>query len=73
MIKNDSVLSILDIVWDSIRHVLAYRLSQSTDILVTKRVVVSELSKIFDPLKLLGPVVFIAKLTIQRCYKDEDK
>lgn len=67
--KTDSVLSILDIVWNSKRDVLKYRLSQPTGKLITKWVVVSKMAKIFDPFGLLGPVVFIADLIIQRCLK----
>ncbi|XP_046590191.1 uncharacterized protein LOC124293393 isoform X2 [Neodiprion lecontei] len=36
---------------------------------VTKRYILSEIAKIFDPLGLLGPVILTSKVIMQRCWK----
>ncbi|XP_066600735.1 uncharacterized protein [Prorops nasuta] len=36
---------------------------------VTKRIILSTVAKIFDPIGLLGPVIFMAKIIVQECWK----
>ncbi|XP_058796322.1 uncharacterized protein LOC131667121 [Phymastichus coffea] len=70
VVREDQVQKTLGVVWDSQRNILQYSVScidlQATS---TKRQLLSEISKIFDPLGLLGPVVLFAKTLIQDCWK----
>ncbi|XP_043284935.1 uncharacterized protein [Venturia canescens] len=36
---------------------------------VTKRYILSEIAKIFDPLGLLGPIILVSKILMQKCWK----
>ncbi|XP_015123797.1 uncharacterized protein LOC107045903 [Diachasma alloeum] len=70
LIKNDPVQKTLGIIWDAQNDLLRYTLNQvDTNVAATKRKLLSELSKIFDPLGLLGPVTLFAKVLIQDCWK----
>ncbi|XP_058808422.1 uncharacterized protein LOC131674012 [Phymastichus coffea] len=70
VIKEDPIQKMLGIVWDSKQDLLQYSTNvvdaQATS---TKRLLLSETSKIYDPLGLLGPVVLYAKVLIQDCWK----
>lgn len=69
-VEKNPVLKTLGIVWNSHHDELLYTV-QSTSTLekITKRLILSEIAKIFDPLGLLGPVVLYAKVIIQDCWK----
>ncbi|XP_015121522.1 uncharacterized protein LOC107044229 [Diachasma alloeum] len=70
LIKNDTVQKTLGIIWDAQNDLLRYTLSQvDPNVAATKRKLLAELSKIFDPLGLLGPVTLFAKVLIQDCWK----
>ncbi|XP_023314005.1 uncharacterized protein LOC111693517 [Trichogramma pretiosum] len=70
MIKEGTIQKTLGITWNSQDDVLQYTLKHvNTQVVATKRNLLSELSKIFDPLGLLGPVILYAKLLIQECWK----
>ncbi|XP_029177719.1 uncharacterized protein LOC114945619 [Nylanderia fulva] len=69
-IHNETDSSILGIQWNQVKDVFhfAYN-SDSTNSAVSKRVILSEVSRLFDPLGLLGPVIVIAKLILQDLWK----
>ncbi|XP_063979046.1 uncharacterized protein LOC135163507 [Diachasmimorpha longicaudata] len=70
LIRNDSVQKTLGIVWDARDDLLRYTIHPiDPNAVATKRKLLSELSKIFDPLGLLGPVTLYAKVLIQDCWK----
>ncbi|XP_058810347.1 uncharacterized protein LOC131675396 [Phymastichus coffea] len=60
----------LGVIWDSERDVFTFSVKtidpQATS---TKRKLVSEVAKVYDPLGLLGPVILGAKVLIQDCWK----
>jgi len=57
---------LLGILWDSNRDILCYRSPNlKLEGKVTKRVILSEVSRLFDPLGLVGPIVTAAKILIQ--------
>ena len=70
MIKENPIQKTLGIIWDSQRDLFTYTVQlidlQTTS---TKRKLLSEIAKIFDPLELLGPVILYAKVLIQDCWK----
>ncbi|XP_029055145.2 uncharacterized protein LOC114882424 [Osmia bicornis bicornis] len=55
----------LGLLWSVNTDKLSYSIASVSINRVTKRVVLSEISKIFDPLGLIGPVIVKAKLLIQ--------
>lgn len=60
----------LGISWNAIADEFLYSVhSISVDAKITKRIIVSEISKVFDPLGLLGPVMLALKILIQDCWK----
>ncbi|XP_014212664.1 uncharacterized protein LOC106642401 [Copidosoma floridanum] len=68
--EGDPIVKTLGISWDSQLDCFAYVVKRiETPQTVTKRVILSEIAKIFDPLGLLGPVVFAAKVIMQDCWK----
>ena len=70
MVKEDPAQKTLGIIWDSKNDFVRYALTHvDLQVSSTKRKLLSELSKIFDPLGLLGPVILYAKVLIQDCWK----
>ncbi|XP_058810335.1 uncharacterized protein LOC131675383 [Phymastichus coffea] len=67
-IQGNPIKKTLGIIWDSQRDVFTY--STSPDALAsTKRKLLSQIARIFDPLGLLGPLTLYAKTLIQECWK----
>ena len=70
VLEKDSVSKTLGVIWNSNQDKFIYT-SKSINVSVkfTKRYVLSEISKIFDPLGLLGPIIMSAKIIMQECWK----
>lgn len=59
-------VSTLGLIWDPKKDVLSLKVSSfAADWAPTKRLILSETSKLFDPLGWVGPVVIVAKILIQ--------
>ena len=57
-------------MWDSRRDKLVYSVNCiKLPETVTKRSILSEIAKIFDPLGMLGPIILHAKILMQECWK----
>ncbi|XP_063981499.1 uncharacterized protein LOC135164772 [Diachasmimorpha longicaudata] len=70
LVRTDPIKKTLGIIWDAESDVLRYTIAQvNPNVSATKRKLLSELSKIFDPLGLLGPITLLAKTLIQDCWK----
>uniref|UniRef100_A0ABD2WIV5 DUF5641 domain-containing protein n=1 Tax=Trichogramma kaykai TaxID=54128 RepID=A0ABD2WIV5_9HYME len=70
IIESNPVLKTLGIVWSSQDDKLLFKVNHSeTTTKVSKRVILSEIAKIFDPLGLIGPTVLYAKKLLQECWK----
>ncbi|XP_066595474.1 uncharacterized protein [Prorops nasuta] len=70
-LKDDSpVKKMLGVLWDATNDQFLYTV-KTIDLKkrVTKRMILSEIAKIFDPLGLMGPIVFTAKLLMQECWR----
>ncbi|XP_063979923.1 uncharacterized protein LOC135163947 [Diachasmimorpha longicaudata] len=68
-IRDSTTLKTLGIYWDSATDQIKYSVKIAPDIQqITKRVVLSETAKLFDPLGLLSPVIIVAKAFIQRLW-----
>ncbi|XP_065076229.1 uncharacterized protein LOC135699811 [Ochlerotatus camptorhynchus] len=60
------LMKTLGIVWDPSSDLFTFHIPESsTSVQLTKRVILSEISKIFDPLGFLGPVLTAAKLIMR--------
>lgn len=69
-ITSDDKRKTLGVVWkpnDDVFENIVH--TQSCDRSVTKRQILSVISKLFDPLGMLGPVIVIAKIMLQRLWQ----
>ncbi|XP_015121005.1 uncharacterized protein LOC107043857 [Diachasma alloeum] len=66
---DSTTLKTLGISWDSAADKIKYFVKIAPNIdPITKRVILSETAKLFDPLGLLSPVVIVAKAFIQKLW-----
>ncbi|XP_039303428.1 uncharacterized protein LOC120357330 [Solenopsis invicta] len=71
-IDDQSNSSILGIQWNQISDTFHFSCKlNTTPGVVSKRVILSEVSRLFDPLGLLGPVIVTAKLILQELWQSE--
>lgn len=68
-IKDDQSCKTLGTLWNSVSDVLKYTTTSNDCVTFTKRIVLSVISQIFDPLGLLGPVIVRAKLFMQQLWQ----
>ena len=74
VVEEGEVSKPLGVVWNSRLDKFIYTVKPSEpSAKYTKRYILSEISKIFDPLGLLGPIVMVAKLLMQECWRLETK
>lgn len=68
-IKMDEVMKILGIAWDRKTDEFRYTINLPTQqIPITKRRVISDISRIFDPLGWAAPCVVVSKIFIQKLW-----
>ena len=66
----NSTVKTLGIQWNARRDSIFYKVDMSSFLnIVTKRSILSQVAKLFDPLGLLGPIIVKAKITIQLLWK----
>ena len=71
-IRERPMKKTLGIIWNSRDDILTYIVgSIDPQNISTKRKLLSEISKIYDPLGLLEPVILYAKVLIQDCWKSK--
>lgn len=70
ILDKDNTLKTLGIAWRACNDKLCYS-TRSIDGIerVTKRTILSEIAKIFDPLDILGPVILYAKKLMQDLWR----
>ena len=71
IITNKDNQKTLGLSWDTIRDELTYSVDLNTTNEVTKRSILSCISKIFDPLGALSPITMKAKLIVQNLWKEQ--
>ncbi|XP_046145779.1 uncharacterized protein LOC123989147 [Osmia bicornis bicornis] len=70
VIDNSTVVKTLGLGWNAQEDKLVYSVkSPEAPVKLTKRNILSEIARIFDPLGLLGPVILAAKVFMQECWK----
>ncbi|XP_076384503.1 uncharacterized protein LOC143263363 [Megalopta genalis] len=66
---ESSIIKTLGIVWDSVEDSITYTVKPLTHASrVTKRLISSEIVKVHDPLGLLGPVIIVANILLQKIW-----
>lgn len=68
-IQIDDVTKILGLLWNASSDSFSYSVKTPHSNLVTKRHILSSISRIFDPLGLLAPVIFSAKSLMQEVWR----
>ncbi|XP_044594831.1 uncharacterized protein LOC123272197 [Cotesia glomerata] len=69
-INDDPISKTLGIVWNSLTDEFIYTVNSLGSLKkMTRRTILSDIAKIFDPLGILGPVVLAAKAMVQACWK----
>ena len=67
---KNPIVKTLGILWNAREDTFLYSVkSIQFSEKITKRLILSEIAKIFDPLGLLGPVILFAKIIMQECWK----
>lgn len=71
LISEDEAKKTLGLYWQPNRDLLTYKLGeyQNLNEKYTKRIILSIISKLFDPLGLLSPVIIIAKIMMQSLWE----
>ncbi|XP_022832263.1 uncharacterized protein LOC111360545 [Spodoptera litura] len=68
-LKTDAISKILGLSWDKDNDEFAYTIQlNELDLPVTKRKVISDIARLFDPLGWLAPIIITAKVFIQRIW-----
>ncbi|XP_029162386.1 uncharacterized protein LOC114936252 [Nylanderia fulva] len=69
-INRDATSRILGILWNPSMDAFRFAIELPTDShKITKRVILSEISRLFDPLGLIGPVIIIPKMLLQEIWQ----
>lgn len=69
-IQDEMDSNILGIQWNQAKDTFHFAYNTvSTNSAISKRTILSEVSRLFDPLGLLGPVIVVAKLILQNLWK----
>lgn len=67
--EDNSTFKALGVLWNSRQDEIGFVIKPSTEIVATKRNVFSEISKLYDPNGLLGPVIFNHKQFMKGIYE----
>lgn len=68
MLNKEESLKTLGLLWNHKTDLLQYNVSEGSDRRITKRTMLSEIAQIYDPLRLIGPVLIVAKLIMQQLW-----
>lgn len=70
-VDKNGTIKTLGVHWDSQRDTIVYTVQPITKTSqLTRRSILSELAKIFDPLGLLGPVILQGKIIMQQLWRE---
>lgn len=65
---DSTEISVLGLQWDSETDTLSFDITLTETTTFTKRTILSDVSKLFDPTGMLAPVVIVAKIFIQKLW-----
>jgi hypothetical protein len=66
---NEDVIKALGLMWNSTIEKLMFRVSINQDNTPTKRSVMRAIASIYDPLRLLSPVIIQCKIFMQQLWQ----
>ena len=69
--SSDGQMKTLGLRWQANSDNLNYSVNTSNTKIVSKRQILSDISRIFDPLGLLGPCIILAKVLLQRLWLEK--
>ena len=69
--ENNSEMKALGVQWDSITDVITYKVIENFNEKITKRTILSNIARLYDPIGLLGPVIVAAKLIMQLLWQSQ--
>ncbi|GBM64742.1 hypothetical protein AVEN_129111-1 [Araneus ventricosus] len=69
--KEDSTIKTLGMAWKSIEDQFIFKVSVKEQTVYTKRDVLSTIAELFDTLGLLGPIIYKAKIFLQRLWLEK--
>lgn len=70
--NDDDAIKTLGVYWKSRSDIFIYKINVNNNTpKITKRFILSEVAKIYDPLGLLGPVILYAKVIIQELWQSK--
>lgn len=68
---GDTTIKTLGVFWDASTDTIRFTVKPISTHKITKRTILSETAKIFDPLGLLAPVIITAKIILQRLWTEK--
>lgn len=68
-LDKDGTTKTLGIKWNPTKNVFQYEIRLKSSRVYSKRIILSNIASIFDPLGLLAPVIITAKIMIQHLWK----
>lgn len=66
--SSDSTLKALGILWCPRKDILSIKVQPPSNSVTTKRLLLSEVSKLFDPLGWIAPAIITSKILLQRLW-----
>ncbi|XP_025996398.1 uncharacterized protein LOC113005278 [Solenopsis invicta] len=69
ILNSEKPLKTLGFLWNSTEDTLQYSVTLTENSISTKRSILSQIARIYDPLGLIGPVLINAKMTMQEIWK----
>lgn len=67
-IPSELMISLLGVIWDPISDCFSYKVREECSNINTKRKLLSEISKIFDPLGWISPAIIAIKIILQQLW-----
>ncbi|XP_057337763.1 uncharacterized protein LOC130675883 [Microplitis mediator] len=66
---NNSEMKALGIQWNNVSDEIKYKVTEESNLTVTKRSVLSNIARLYDPIGLIGPVIVSAKILMQQLWQ----
>lgn len=66
--EDSTIIHVLGLRWNSVLDTFQFEIQLSTSKIITKRTILSTISRIFDPLGLISPVIITSKILLQELW-----